>query len=215
MKHSAAPNSTNSFVSKRSKSSHSRPATAKPASHAKPVKYIPPPPLTAKQQKSFHWLLSGASYISVLEGSTLNIAGIREKCSKTYHGYDEDHVGMAENFLDGRGRFNVLWDSGRIASGYGHLTGISRESINEVLFKPTLKGKNLITGRQILDKAKAALCEAKKFLAYWMEFLVDGNMPSGMNEDSALQHVMKRAMEEQSLEVADDDESVGKLFLIP
>ena len=151
----------------------------------------------------------------MLEGSTLNIAGIREKCSKTYHGYDEDHVGMAENFLDGRGRFNVLWDSGRIASGYGHLTGISRESINEVLFKPTLKGKNLITGRQILDKAKAALCEAKKFLAYWMEFLVDGNMPSGMNEDNALQHVMKRAMEEQSLEVADDDESVGKSFLIP
>ena len=39
-------------------------------------------------------------------------------------------------------------------------------------------------------------------------------MPSGMNEDNALQHVMKRAMEEQSLEIADDDESVGKVTSI-
>lgn len=53
------------------------------------------------------------------------------------------------------------------------------------------------------------MCEAKKFLAYWMEFLVDGNMSSGMNEENALLYVLKRAMEEQSPEIADDEESVG------
>ena len=41
--------------------------------------------------------------------------------------------------------------------------------------------------------------EAKKYLAFWMEFLVDGSMPSGMTEVNALQHVMKRAADEMSL----------------
>lgn len=206
---SSAPSHTKSSVIKKFKSSNSREAPAKQVSQDKPAKYLPPPPLSAKQQKAFHYLISGASYISVLEGNTLNIAGIREQCSKTYHGYDEDYIGMAKYFLSGKGRFHVLWESGRIGSGFGHLSGISHESINEVLFRPTLRGRNLITGRQILDKAKAAMCEAKKFLAYWMEFLVDGNMPSGMNEENALLYVLKRAMEEQSPEIADDEESVG------
>ena len=80
MKFSAAPSHTNSSVTKKSKISQGRPAPPKSASQAKlapkPVKYVPPPLLTAKQQKSFHWLLSGASYISVLEGSTMNAAKI-------------------------------------------------------------------------------------------------------------------------------------------
>jgi hypothetical protein len=47
----------------------------------------------------------------------------------------------------------------------------------------TLTGKKVIDGRQILDKAKAALLEAKKLLGYWMEFLYNGQFPSGMNEE--------------------------------
>ena len=42
-----------------------------------------------------------------------------------------------------------------------------------------------------------------------MEFLVDGSMPSGMTEVNALQHVMKRAAEEMSLECAEEDEDEG------
>lgn len=42
-----------------------------------------------------------------------------------------------------------------------------------------------------------------------MEFLVDGYMPSGMTEVNALQHVMKRAAEERSLECAEEDEYEG------
>ena len=89
------------------------------------------------------------------------------------------------------------------------LSGLSRASIEEVIYKPTLKGKTIITGRQILDKARDALKEAKKYLAFWMEFLVDGSMPSGMTEVNALQHVMKRAAEEMSLECAEEDEDEG------
>ena len=72
-----------------------------------------------------------------------------------------------------------------------NLSGLSRASIEEVIYKPTLKGKTIITGRQILDKTRDALKEAKKYLAFWMEFLVGGSMPSGMKEVNALQHVMK------------------------
>jgi hypothetical protein len=39
-----------------------------------------------------------------------------------------------------------------------------------------------------------------------MEFLVDGKMPSRMNEDNALQFVMKRAVLLTSSEVVGDDD---------
>ena len=78
----------------------------------------------------------------------------------------------------------------------------SLASIEDVIYKPTLKGKAIITGRQILDKARDALKEAKKYLAFWMEFLVGGSMPSGLTEVNTLQHVMNRAADEMSLECA-------------
>jgi hypothetical protein len=72
-----------------------------------------------------------------------------------------------------------------------------------------LKGNTLITGRQIVDKAKLALNEAKKLLGYWMEFLVNGQMPSGKNEDDALQYVLDRAYQETSVEHDDDNDSIA------
>lgn len=56
--------------------------------------------------------------------------------------------------------------------------------------------------------------EAKNYLAFWMEFLVGGSMPSGMTEVNALQHVMKRAADEMSLECAKVDEDEG-IILYP
>jgi hypothetical protein len=92
-------------------------------------------------------------------------------------------------FLEGSGRYRVLWDGGRIIDGFGSLSGITHESVAKAVPNSTLKGNTLITGRQIVDKAKLALNEAKKLLGYWMEFLVNGQMPSGKNEDDALQYV--------------------------
>ena len=97
-------------------------------------------------------------------------------------------------------------DDGRIASGYGHLSGLTHAQLSHYIHVPTLSKRNLITGRQIHDKAKACILEAKKYLALWMEFLVDGEMPSGMNEDNALQFVMKRAVLLTSSEVVGDDD---------
>ena len=42
-------------------------------------------------------------------------------------------------------------------------------------------------------------------LALWIEFLIDGQMPSGMNEINDLQHVLKRASALTSNEVVEDD----------
>ena len=175
----------------------------------KPLKVIaksaPPPPINAKQQKAFHLLLSTAAYISVLEGNTDSTDGLRELCAKFYHGFDEDIIGVADSFLQGDGRFGVLWDDDVIAPGFGHLSGLSHAQLSYYIFRPTLSGNNLITGRQILEKARACLLEAKKMLALWVEFLIDGQMPSGMTEENALQHVLKRARALTSNEVVDED----------
>lgn len=48
--------------------------------------------------------------------------------------------------------------------------------------------------------------EAKKLLAYWMEFLVNDQMPSGKDEEDALKYVIRQAREETSVELVDDDE---------
>ena len=165
----------------------------------------PPPPINAKQQKAFHHLLSAAAYNSVLEGNTDSTDGLRELCARYYHGFDEDNIGIAASFLQGDGRFGVLWDDNVIAQGFGHLSGLSHAQLSYYILRPTLRGKNLITGRQILEKGRACLMEAKKMLALWVEFLIDGQMPSGMNENNALQHVLKRARALTSNEVVEDE----------
>ena len=135
---------------------------------------------------------------------------IRDCCHKFYHGFDDDNIGVCKIFLKGDERFRVLWESSngtigdKIALGFGPISGLSRESIINAIYKSTLSGSKKIEGRQILDKARSALLEAKKLLGYWMEFLQSGSMPSGMNEDDALQHVFNRAWSEQSLENDDD-----------
>ena len=157
----------------------------------KPLKVVaksgPPPPINAKQQKAFHHLLSAAAYNSVFEGNTDSTEGLRELCARYYHGFDEDYIGVAASFLQGDGRFGVLWDDDVIAPGFGHLSGLSHAQL------------------KILEKGRACLMEAKKMLALWIEFLIDGQMPSGMIENNALQHVLKRARALTSNEVVEDD----------
>jgi hypothetical protein len=210
MKRSLAPSNKNTSFKKKPKAERLK-ETA--------VRMPPPPPprvakqnltpLNAKQLKSLQYLLCAAAYASVLESSTTNGDGLRDKCYKNYHGSDDDHIGVVQNFLEGNDRYSILWDSGRIASGFGNLSGLCYQSIEEVIFHPTLKGKSLLTGRQVLEKARECLKGAKKYLAYWMEFLVAGSMPSGMNEVNALQYVMKRIAEEMSSECPDGDEEEG------
>ena len=131
---------------------------AEPRKSSKVMKFVPPTPLTAKQRKVFHYLLAAAAYTSVIEGNTENMAGIRESCFRNYLGYDEDHVGVVGNLLQENGRFQVLWDDGKVVrSGFGVISGLSYESISDIILRSTLKGRILITGRQILDKAGACL----------------------------------------------------------
>ena len=111
MKRSAAPSNTHpSGASKKMK-----PTKVVESSVVKkeimPLKVVaksgPPPPINAKQQKTFHHLLSAAAYNSVLEGNTDSTEGLRESCARYYHGFDEDNIGVAASFLQGDGRFGI------------------------------------------------------------------------------------------------------------
>jgi hypothetical protein len=128
-----------------------------------------------------------------------------------YHGENDDQIGQVGMFLNGTGRYTVLWEtmtkekSDRIAPGFGPISGLSRGSIEEVIRAPTLSGKKRIDGRQLLSKAKNALKESKILLAFWGEFVKMG-MPSGMTEVDALKYVVDRAFEEKSAEGDDEEE---------
>jgi hypothetical protein len=128
-----------------------------------------------------------------------------------YHGDDEDQTGHVGMFLNGQGRYTVLWESMNrensdvIGEGFGPISGLSRRSIEDVIRSPTLSGNKRINGRQLLTKAKVALREAKVLLGFWSEFTRNG-MPSGMDESDALKHVLKRAFQEKSAECGDIDD---------
>ena len=187
-------------------------AAVRAPSQQKVVRHDPASSIDSKQLKSLQYLLTGASYLSVLEGSTTNKEGLRDRCLKTYHGYDEDHLGLVHAFLEGDGRFEVLWSGDIFQTGFGHLTGLRKHDVMHVITKATLRGNHLLSGRQIVEKAKAVMLDAKKYLAYWMEFLINGSMPSGMNEENALQHVLRRAQEESSSEIVEENESGGEII---
>ena len=68
----------------------------------------------------------------------------------------------------------------------------------------TLSGSNVLDGRSIVKKAKAALAECRILLSFWMDFLFDGNMPSGKDEEDALEHVLEKAYAEFAPDELDD-----------
>jgi hypothetical protein len=57
-----------------------------------------------------------------------------------------------------------------------------------------------------LKKAKAAMAECRILLAYWLEFAVDGDFPSGQNEEDALRYVLNRSYADKSNDLDDDDD---------
>lgn len=89
---------------------------------------------------------------------------------------------------------------------------IYRSSIKQVICQSTLTGSKLLDDRSIIKKAKAAIAECKILLSFLMDFLVDGAMPSGMNEDDALQHVLNKAYQENAADLDDDDNLAVILF---
>ena len=193
------------------------------------------PKLKANQLKIIQYLLSTASYVSVLQspptrGVTIKANMVKYdlmivkhcfekftmimfslKPHRYYHGEGNDQIGHVGMFLNGKGRYAVLWEtmnsenSDVIAEGFGPISGISRKSIEDVVRRSTLSGKKEIDGRQLLSKAKVALKDAKILLSYWYEFIRNG-MPSGKDETDALKYVLNRAFEERSQERDDDDE---------
>ena len=133
MKRSEAPSHTNPSFKKKAEPDRLREVAVRmPLPQSKIVKILPTP-LNAKQLKSLQYLLSAAAYASILETSTTNTSGLREKCYIFFHGYEEDHIGVVKNFLAGNDRFHILWDAGRIASGLGNLSGLSLASIEDDL----------------------------------------------------------------------------------
>ena len=128
-----------------------------------------------------------------------------------YHGDGEDQVGHVGMFLNGQGRYAVLWEtmnregSDIIAEGFGPISGLSRRSIEDVIRSPTLSGNKRINGRQLMSKAKVALREAKVLLGFWSEF-TKNVMPSGKDATDAIKHVLNRAFQEKSAECDDNDD---------
>ena len=170
------------------------------------------PPLKAKQLKLLQFLISAVSFLGVLESTQDNVRNIRNMCGKYYHGYDNDHVGHAKLFMDAKSRFKVLWENNHgerldyIADGFGPISGLARGSVEKVLTMTTLSGTKALDGRSILKKAKAAMVECRILLAYWMEFVINGVMPSGMNEEDALQFVLNKSYADKSNDLDDDDD---------
>jgi hypothetical protein len=185
-----------------------------PKSKPKIPKEVVEPPLKSKQLKILQNLVSASSFINVLESTQDNIRNIRDMSSKYYHGYGLDVQGNAKDFLGGK--FRVLWEytcgemTSTITEGFGPISGLSRKSIAKVIQLSTQSGKKQLDGRSILKKVNAALAECKILLAYWMDFLVAGNMPSGMNEEDALQYVLNRSYAENKAVLDDDDERVDE-----
>lgn len=193
------------------------------------------PKLKANQLKIIQYLLSAASYVSVLQSPPMRGIQMKQKIVKYdlmtvkhcfeeftivmfylklhryYHGDGDDQIGHVGMFLNGQGRYAVLWETmnsdncDMIAEGFGPISGISRRSIEEFVRCPTLSGKKEIDGRQLISKAKIALKDAKILLSYWHEFTKNG-MPSGKDETDALKYVLNRAFEEKSEEKDDDDD---------
>ena len=93
-----------------------------------------------------------------------------------------------------------------ISDGFGPISGLSSSSIERVILLSTLKGSKILDGRSVLKKAKAALAECRILVAYWMDFLIDGSMPSGMTEEDALEYVLNKSFQENSIEIDDNDE---------
>lgn len=101
-----------------------------------------------------------------------------------YHGDGKDQSGQVGLLLNGSGRYKVLWEDDRFKPGFGILSGISKESIKNIVNQPTLTGgRNNINGRQLLSKAKASIKDVKILLAFWTDFTKSGGFPSGKNED--------------------------------
>lgn len=124
-----------------------------------------------------------------------------------YHGDGKDQIGQVGLLLNGTGRYKVLWEDDRIKPGFGILSGVSKESIKNIVNQPTLTGgRNNINGRQLITKAKDCIKEVKILLAFWTDFTKSGGFPSGKNEDDALLFVTESIATEhkQNIEKEDD-----------
>lgn len=125
--------------------------------------------------------------------------------SSLYHGDDADQIGQVGALLKGTGRYKVLWDDDRIGEGFGILTGVSKDSIRELINYPTLSKKNRMEGRQLILKAKDCIKETKIFLAAWTNYTKNGGFPSGKNEQDALQYCIQEVASEHKPSFEKDD----------
>jgi hypothetical protein len=50
------------------------------------------------------------------------------------------------------------------------------------------------------------MAECRILLACWLEFAVDGDFPSGQNEEDALRYVLNRSCADKSNDLDDDDD---------
>ena len=114
------------------------------------------PPLKGTQLKSIHYLISKSCFISILESSQENIHNIRAMCEKYCHGDGSDIAGKANDFLNGKFRFRVMWEdyngamTSVISNGNGHLSGASRGSIKQVMCHSTLSDSQVLDDRTIM-----------------------------------------------------------------
>ena len=109
--------------------------------------------------------------------------------------------------MNGNNRYKVLWDGDKIGSGFGILSGVTKDSIKEIINMSTLSGRKRITGRQLLSKAKASIKEAKVLLAYWTDYTRNGGFPSGKNEEDALEFCKESVTSEHQHNMEKEDDT--------
>jgi hypothetical protein len=114
-----------------------------------------------------------------------------------------------------------LWENNHgercnyISEGFGPISGLTRGSIEKVIYQATLSGYKTLEGRSILKKARAAMAECRILLADCLEFAVDCAFPSGQNEEDALRYVLNRSYANKSNDLDDDDDDEDEETFMP
>jgi hypothetical protein len=128
---------------------------------------------------------------------SMKLKQIHSKLFIAFHGApDQDIVSFALQCISGQGAFESLWDKEEDAAGVNTLTltsAVSRRDDSRYISNKNLTVNSVsvtnqkngvpMDGRAIFNLACRALKHCKKALSFMKQFLVNGQLPSGTNED--------------------------------
>jgi hypothetical protein len=153
--------------------------------------------MSSTQAKMIQALLATVCLWKLYEMNQMKSTSMGALVSQLFHGFQAKKiVGQIEQFENGSGFYEPVWsnDNGspKISSEFSCvLSNLPKRSLThkgKQLLGLSNFGKNpqILTGKSILNKGNKTLKECKKFQAFWDEFLVNGNFPSGKDETDCL-----------------------------